>query len=127
MPIAWIPPHVRDLTGSLDRIQTGGATIAQAVDELNKMYPGLRDRLCDGDRLKPGWAVVVNTEVARLGLLTPLGPEDEVHFVPAIGGGEDHTEFIEPRSLLRAHSVPGHDVSSVHVPSPPRECGAPTT
>jgi hypothetical protein len=32
-------------------------------------------------------AVIVDTEVARLGLFQPVGEHSEVHFLPAIGGG----------------------------------------
>ena len=41
----------------------------------------------DGDRLKPGIAVAVNGQVSQLGHLQPLQEDNEVFFVPAIGGG----------------------------------------
>jgi len=57
------------------------------IDELDRLHPGVRARLCDGDALRSGLAAVVDNEVARLGLLQPVGPDSEVHFLPAIAGG----------------------------------------
>ena len=37
--------------------------------------------------IRPGMAVIVDTEVARLGLFQPVSEQSEVHFLPAIGGG----------------------------------------
>jgi hypothetical protein len=31
--------------------------------------------------------VIVDTQVARQGLAQPVGPDSEVHFLPALGGG----------------------------------------
>ena len=38
-------------------------------------------------RIKPSLAVSIDGEVARMGLLEKVGPGSEVHFVPAIAGG----------------------------------------
>jgi molybdopterin synthase sulfur carrier subunit len=57
------------------------------LEELDKRHPGVKARLCDGDGMRPGVAVIVDGLVAPLGLLHPVGPESEVHFLPAIGGG----------------------------------------
>jgi molybdopterin synthase sulfur carrier subunit len=87
MARVWIPSLLRDLTGGAETVTVPGASIRQVIDELDRLHPGAHARLCDGDTLRPGLAVVVDNEVARLGLLQPVGPESEVHFLPAIGGG----------------------------------------
>jgi molybdopterin synthase sulfur carrier subunit len=87
MPHVFIPPQARDLTGGRDRIDVPGGRVRQVVDELERLYPGMKARLCDGDSLRPGLVVVVGTEVARLGLAQPVEPDTEVHFLPAVGGG----------------------------------------
>lgn len=87
MARVWIPPQARDLTGGRDVVDVAGERVRAVVDNLDRLYPGIRARLCDGDGLRPGLTVVVGTEVARRGLAEPVGPEDEVHFLPAIGGG----------------------------------------
>ena len=87
MPIVFIPPQARDLTGGRDRLEVPGARVRQLVHELEERYPGMKARLCDGEQLRPGLVVVVGTEVARRGLAEPVEPDSEVHFLPALGGG----------------------------------------
>ena len=64
-----------------------GATVRQVIASLEQLFPGIRQRLCDGDGLRPGIAVAVDSQVARLGLLQPVGEDSEVHFLPAVSGG----------------------------------------
>lgn len=87
MPRVYIPAQLRDLTAGQAVVTAAGARVAEVVDDLERRHPGVKARLCDGGELRPGLAVVVGTEVARLGLREPVGPDSEVHFLPAIGGG----------------------------------------
>jgi sulfur-carrier protein len=87
MATVWIPAPMRDLTGDRETVVVSGATVRVIIDELNHLYPGIRERLCLGDTIRPGIAVFVNTELARLGLLEPIPADAEVHFLPAIAGG----------------------------------------
>jgi molybdopterin synthase sulfur carrier subunit len=87
MAIVWIPPLLHDLTGGQESVRIEGGTIRHIIAALEQTFPGIRDRLCDGSGLRPGIAVVIDTEVSRLGLAAPVGHESEVHFLPAISGG----------------------------------------
>jgi molybdopterin converting factor small subunit len=87
MATIWVPALVRKLTGGNDRVVVPGRTVAEAIDALDRIHPGVRARLCDGPALRPGLAVVIGAQVARNGLETPITDDDEVHFVQAIGGG----------------------------------------
>jgi molybdopterin synthase sulfur carrier subunit len=87
MPIVWIPALLREVTGGQETVQVPGKTVAEVIDALEWLHPGVRERLCAGETLRPGMAVIVDTEVARLGLFQPVGEHSEVHFLPAIGGG----------------------------------------
>jgi molybdopterin synthase sulfur carrier subunit len=87
MATVWIPAPLRDLTNRRETVTVPGARVRQVIDALEREFPGMRARLCDGDALRSGIAVVVDGEVARLGLLQPVGPASEVHFLPALGGG----------------------------------------
>jgi sulfur-carrier protein len=87
MARVWIPSLLRDVTGGLETVSLPATSVRQVIDELERQHPGVRDRLCDGDALRTGMAAVVDGEVARLGLLQPVGPDSEVHFLPAIAGG----------------------------------------
>ncbi len=87
MPTVWIPSLLRDLTGGRETVAVAGASVRQLIDALDRTYPGIKDRLCDADGLRPGIAVAVDTQVARLGLAQPVGEHSEVHFLPAVSGG----------------------------------------
>ena len=87
MPRVFIPPLLRPLTEDRETIDVVGQTVAEVIDALDREFPGVRARLIDGDRLKPGLSVSIGTKVSSRGLSSKVGPDDEVHFLPAIGGG----------------------------------------
>ena len=78
---------MRKLTDGQDQVSVEGSTIQQVVDNLEATFPGIKDRVCDGDRIRPGLAVVIDEEVAQLGLLQRVKEDSEIHFVPAVSGG----------------------------------------
>ncbi len=87
MALVWIPPLLRDLTEGKETVTVAGANVGQVIEALEQQFPGVRDRLCPGGVLRSGLAVIVDGQVGRLGLLEAAGPDSEVHFLPAIGGG----------------------------------------
>ena len=87
MPRVFIPPLLRPLTEGRDIIDVAGQSVGELIDALDRQFPGLRARLVEGDRLKPGLSVGIGTKVSSRGLSSKVGPDDEVHFLPAIGGG----------------------------------------
>ena len=87
MPTVFIPTQMRDLTQGVAQIVVVGDTVAAVMDELERQFPGIRQRLCRGDSLMPGLQVSVDSTVTLRGLRTRLQPGSEVHFLPAFGGG----------------------------------------
>jgi sulfur-carrier protein len=87
MALVWIPPQLRDLTGGSETANVPGANVGQLIETLEQRYPGVRGRLCPDGELRPGLAVIVDGQVGRFGMLETVGPESEVHFLPAIAGG----------------------------------------
>ena len=88
MHVVWIPPVHRDLTGGVEMVEVGGATIGQVIDQLESRFPGIKQRLCaDNTTLRPGIAVAVDGVIARRGLNQRILASSEVHFVPALAGG----------------------------------------
>jgi molybdopterin converting factor small subunit len=83
----FIPPLLREATGGLDQVDVSAATMRQVVAALEARFPGIGERLCAGDSLRPGLAVAVNGTVSSLGLLQKVSDGSEVHFLPGIGGG----------------------------------------
>ena len=87
MPAVFIPTMLQSLSGGVKQVDIDAKNVRQIVDELERLYPGMKERLVDEGRLRPNVSVAVDGEVARMGLLEKVGDASEVHFVPAIGGG----------------------------------------
>jgi molybdopterin synthase sulfur carrier subunit len=87
MPVVWIPSLMRGLTGGRESVTVQAATVGEAVDALERLFPGMKARLCDEHGLRRGISVTVDSEVTPLGLRRPLSADSEVHFLPAISGG----------------------------------------
>ena len=77
------------LTVGSQQVQVGGSNVRQIINNLERLYPGLKDLLYDAeeDNLMPGIAVIVDGEASQIGLMERVGEDSEVHFLPAIGGG----------------------------------------
>ncbi len=87
MPTVWIPSLLQSLTAGQEKVTVAGETLRQVIDNLEQRFPGIQDRLCEGDRLRPSMVAVVDGEVSRQGLRQRLEEGSEVHFLPAISGG----------------------------------------
>lgn len=78
---------MRKFTDGEENITIPGATVREVIDNLENRYPGMKERLCEEDRLKPGIAVYINGLLTRGSLLERVDTDAEIHFLPAIGGG----------------------------------------
>jgi molybdopterin synthase sulfur carrier subunit len=88
MPVVWSPSLMRNLTGEKETVTVPGMTVGQVIEELERQYPGIKSRLCDGESLRPGMTVAVDSQIGRLGLAEPVNDNSEVHFLPAVSGGQ---------------------------------------
>ncbi len=86
-----IPTPLRKLTGEQDTVMAEEAgTLAQLIDVLEGMHPGLKERICDETgELRRFVNVYVDGEDVRFmsGLATELPADTEVSIVPAVAGG----------------------------------------
>lgn len=83
----WIPPLYRDLTNGQERVEMSASSIGELIKALDDRFPGIEERLCDGERVRPHIAVSIDGEVTPRGLRQKLRQSSEIHFVPAMGGG----------------------------------------
>lgn len=90
MATVWIPSLLRDLTGGMQDINVAATTVGELMDALESQFPGIRERLSQDGALLPNIAVVVDGRRSAKGMRQPLEPDSEVHFVPAISGGNSH-------------------------------------
>jgi molybdopterin synthase sulfur carrier subunit len=90
MAIVRIPTPLRKLTGGAEEVSAVGKNVGELITELEKQYPGLRERICDeSGQVRRFVNIFVKDEDIRFlqNLETPLGEKDEVSIVPAIAGG----------------------------------------
>jgi len=84
----FIPTMLQKLTSGAKSIEMKASNVRQVVEQLEELYPSIKGRLVENDEMQEGLAVVVDGDVAIMGLLTKVSENSEVHFVPAIGGGK---------------------------------------
>ncbi|WP_417384298.1 MoaD/ThiS family protein [Gimesia sp.] len=87
MPRLFIPPLLKPYCKGATEAIVEGTTVREAVESLDEMYPGVKERLCPEDTLRAGLSVTVDQNVTPRGLSEKVTAESEIHFLPAIGGG----------------------------------------
>jgi molybdopterin synthase sulfur carrier subunit len=87
MPLVFIPAQLRDLSAGTAQLELPGSTVGEVVEALEERFPGIKARLCQGDRLSPALQVSIDHVMSPRGLRAKLQPHSEVHFLPALGGG----------------------------------------
>jgi len=89
--IVRIPTPLLSLTNGQREVEAEGRNILELIEDLERRYPGLRERLCDEQgNLRRFINFFVNDEDIRLleNEKTSLKDGDVVSIVPAIAGGK---------------------------------------
>jgi molybdopterin synthase sulfur carrier subunit len=90
MPTVRIPTPLRQVTKGNAEVKAAGDTVDAIVADLERQFPGLKDRLVDeSGELRRFINVYVNEEDIRFleGKKTVIKETDVVSIVPAIAGG----------------------------------------
>jgi len=85
-----VPTPLQKLTQNLGEVEVTGSNVKEALSDLEKRYPGIRERLYDEKgTLRRFVNFYVNEEDIRFLQAdgTPLKDGDELSIVPAIAGG----------------------------------------
>lgn len=84
-----IPTPLRTLTGGNDEVSAQGSTVRAVIDDLERSYPGIKDRVCDEKGVRRFVNIYANDEDIRFleNLDTELKDGDSMQIVPAIAGG----------------------------------------
>lgn len=85
--VVKLSPLLVDLfPGSTRKVELEAGTVVEMIDELDRRWPGMRDRICD---TRPAIRKHMNVFVdgTRTTLDTPLADHAEVFIITAISGG----------------------------------------
>jgi sulfur-carrier protein len=85
-----IPTQLRSLTGGAGEVPVEAKTVREAISSLETAYPGIGERLLDGDgELRRFVNIFLADEDVRFldGLDTTIDPGQTISVVPAVAGG----------------------------------------
>jgi molybdopterin synthase sulfur carrier subunit len=82
-----IPSQLHAYSGGASRVEASGASIAEALDDLDRRFPGIRFRVIDEqDRIRPHMRLFVGQTAAR-DIRVGLADGDELLIFGALSGG----------------------------------------
>ena len=85
-----VPTPLRKFTNGADEVSAQGSSIKALVNDLEKTYPGIKERICDETgKVRRFVNVYVNGDDIRFlqNLETAVKEGDNISIVPAIAGG----------------------------------------
>ena len=79
-------PLVRLFPGAGDKVEMEADCVRSMIDELDRRWPGMKDRLCDSSpAIRKNLNIFV--EGRRAKLETPLKPDTQITILTAMSGG----------------------------------------
>jgi molybdopterin synthase sulfur carrier subunit len=85
-----IPTPLQKLTKDKTEVACNGATVREVIDELERQYPGIKDRICESNgKIRRFVNIYVNDQDIRFlqGENSSVKDGDELSIIPAIAGG----------------------------------------
>jgi molybdopterin synthase sulfur carrier subunit len=85
-----VPTPLRKFTQGADEVDAQGSTMRALVEDLERNYPGIKERICDETgKVRRFVNVYVNGDDIRFlqNLETDVKDGDSISIVPAIAGG----------------------------------------
>lgn len=85
-----VPTPLRKFTNGADEVNAQGNNVRALVEDLERKFPGIKDRICDETgKIRRFVNVYVNGDDIRFlqNLETSLKEGDSISIVPAIAGG----------------------------------------
>ena len=89
--VVRIPTPLRKMTQNEAEVEAEGNDSDSVIEDLERQYPGIKDRMCDDQGEIRRWGnVYLNDEDIRFlkGKETDIKDGDEVSIIPAIAGGD---------------------------------------
>ncbi len=92
-----IPVPLQRLTQGKEEVEGEPGTVIELINNLDKKYSGLGERISEAGKIRRFVNVYVNEEDIRFlkGEETEVKDGDEVSIVPAIAGGKLKNDFMD--------------------------------
>ena len=81
MAHVFLSGTLKDLAGGIAEVELEVSDVRQLLRALGEKFPELAPHLTEG------YAIAIDGEIFQDAWFAPVGPESEVHLVPAIRGG----------------------------------------
>jgi molybdopterin converting factor small subunit len=82
-----LPSQLHAYSGGVSRLEASGASICEALDDLDQRFPGIKFRIIDEqDRIRPHMRIFIGQSAAR-DIRLPLADGDELLIFGALSGG----------------------------------------
>jgi molybdopterin converting factor small subunit len=82
-----IPSQLQSYTGGASRVEVGGTSVAAVLDDLDRLFPGIRFRVIDEQgRIRRHMRLFVGQD-RQFDINRVLGEGDEVLIFGALSGG----------------------------------------
>lgn len=90
MATITIPTPLRTFTEQKKAVEVTGSTVGQALDDLTRQYPALRDHLFNGAELRRFVNIYIGEEDIRFlsGLDTEISADESLRIIPTVAGGK---------------------------------------
>ncbi len=90
MAAITIPTPLRMFTEQKKVVEVTGSTVGQALDDLTRQYPALRDHLFNGAELRRFVNIYIGEEDIRFlnGLDTQISADESLRIIPTVAGGK---------------------------------------
>lgn len=84
-----IPTPLQKFTNGNEEVEGSPGTIINLINELDRKYPGIAERISEGGKIRRFINIYLNEEDIRFlkNEQTEVKDNDEVSIVPAIAGG----------------------------------------
>ncbi len=86
MAVVYLSAVLRPMAGGAAKVNANGTTVREVIDDLTHQFPELQGRIVDEAGTRPEILLAVGADEI-FDLNTAVGPDSEVHVLPAMAGG----------------------------------------
>lgn len=87
MAIVFIPTQLRPTTDNAAQLAVPGETLRDVLHVIAERHPRFVETVLREGQIAPGITVSIDGAMTNRGLLARVGPDSEIHFLPAFGAG----------------------------------------